>query len=197
MSQIKNVDITPGTRPTPQVNASQGDVGRTFVFKLYDGPDAYDLTDLTVTWAGTKPSGLGFTLTATVSDNAATFVSTEDMTDEHGSILTEIKITNDDDLTIGTENVILVVEKNPHPDSTTDGSAGEVISEMTLLVERIEAAAASIQDLSVEAETLSYGDDATATYDSDTNTITFGIPSGGAMTATDEDSDGNIVITFE
>ena len=66
---------------------------------------------------------------------------------------------------------------------------------LTALVDRIEAAADSIHDLSVEAETLEPGEDATATYDEENNEITFGIPRGAQLTAADDGS-GNITLTF-
>ena len=80
-------------------------------------------------------------------------------------------------------------------DGTTDGESEQVIPQITLLVERAEAAADSIHDLTVSASTLNPNTPATATYDEATNNIAFGIPRGAMLTATD-DGNGVITLTF-
>ncbi len=196
MSQSINVNVTPGYFP-PAINVSQYDVGRTFVLNLVDSSGAYNIpSGATVKLEGTKPSGFGFSLTGSVSNNAVTFVTTSTVTAEAGVVPCEVSITSSGTV-IGTANLNLYVEESPHPDGTIDGDAAAVVPILTELVERIEAAADSIHDLTVEATTLSYDADATATYDSELNKITFGIPRGGALTVSDPDSDGNIVMLFQ
>ena len=194
MAQNINVDMTPGLF-MPTLHYSQGDIGREFVINLATRDGMTIPAGATVTMQATKPSGFGFSVAGSLSGTVATFTSTAEMTDESGRFQAEIVIAQGTTV-IGTTNFWLEGEKNPHPEGTIDGQEGSAIPILTLLVERIEAAADSIHNLSVEAETLAYNEDATATYDGDTNKITFGIPRGGEMAVTDPDSDGNIVITF-
>ena len=173
MNQTIGVSITPqSVRPT--LHYSQGDVGRVFVINVtgYDIPPG-----ATVTCVATKPSGMGFTVNGTVSGNTVTFTSTAEMTDEWGRFPAEIRIASGSTL-LGTANFLMVGEKDPHPASTIDGTQEELIPQLTLLVNRVEAAAESVHDLTVSATTLTAGSDATATYDSTNNSIAFGIPRG-------------------
>jgi hypothetical protein len=142
MAQVKNVDITPVSGgPSQIINVSQNDVGREIIINVKDGADQFDLTGYTVKLAGRKPSGLGFTVTGTVEDHKAKIVTTKQMTDEYGSIACELKITDENDTVIGTANMILSVEKDPHPESTTDGTAPEVIDTITLILQKAQLAA--------------------------------------------------------
>lgn len=135
--ETRNVNITPGGQP-PIIHVSQNDVGRTITLNVTDGTGWYDLTGCTVVLAGIKPSGLGFTVNGTVSGHTATIVTTKQMTDEYGNIACELKVTAGT-TKIGTANMILAVEKDPHPEHTTDGSVEELIPTITLLMETAEA----------------------------------------------------------
>ncbi len=154
MPQIKNIDITPGGA-TPVLYVSQNDVGRSVTVNIKDGAGYYDLTGCSVVLAGTKPSGLGYTVSCTVNGHQVTIETTKQMTDEEGSIASEFKITSGDTV-IGTANIILAVERDPHPENTTDGSAEELIPEITVLVERVEAAVAK-EEVLHEAEAWAVG----------------------------------------
>jgi len=182
MNQTIGVNIVPQS-PQPTLHYSQGDVGRVFVVNVTD----YDIpAGATVTCVATKPSGMGFTVSGTVSGNSVTFTSTAEMTDEWGRFPAEIRIASGNTL-LGTANFLMIGEKDPHPASTIDGTQEELIPQLTLLVNRVEAAAESVHDLTVSATTLAAGSDATATYDSANNSIAFGIPRGadGDVTRTE------------
>ena len=152
--ETRNINIIPGGT-TAVVHVSQNDVGRTIEFNVQDRTEWFDLTGATVKIQGTKPSGLGYSLTGTVSGHTATFVTDNQMTDEYGSIASELKITRGN-MVIGSANFILSVERDPHPDSTTDGSAEELIPQITVLVERVEAAVAK-EEVLHEAEAWAVG----------------------------------------
>lgn len=116
-----NIDLIPN-QAINRVHVSQNDIGRTLTFNLFNESLAYTVPiGATVKIQGTKPSGFGFSETCTVSGNTVTVDTTEEMTDEFGYIETELQITNSGDV-LGTSNFVLVVEKNPHPDNTTDGT---------------------------------------------------------------------------
>ena len=155
MPQTKNVEITPGKGEPVVINVSQGDIGRLITLNIKDGSGWFDLTDCSVALAGIKPSGLGFTVEGSVDGHTATIETVKLMTAEYGHIACELKITKDDML-LGTANMILAVERDPHPDSTTDGNADELIPELTILVERVEAAVAK-EEVLHEAEAWARG----------------------------------------
>ena len=202
MAQKKKVNITPDDF-SPHIHVSQYDVGREIVFELTDGSTAYEIPeDAVITFKGTKPSGLGFAVECEYEDNLVTLVTTETVTKEWGRIPVELSVEVDEVL-LGSANMLLVVEASPHPEGTIDGDAEDIIPELTQLVIRIEAAAASIHSLSVEAETLDPGHDAEAEYNPVTNKIKFGIPRGydgflieGSIGFTDDNADGNVVISI-
>ena len=172
-----NLDIVPGDF-LQVLRFSQGDIGREFKINLVN----YDIpTGATVKLQGTKPSGFGFTITNTgsITNNSITLASTSEMTSEAGKFPAEVHIEKDG-VKLGTANLYISVEKDPHPNGTTDGNAEEIIPELTLLVERVEAAASSVLDMQVVANTLPAGSQATYSYDEDENKATFGIPQGEA-----------------
>ena len=177
--QSINLNLVPGS--FQQVfNCSQGDIGRQLTAKLFDGSTAYEIpAGSTVKIKATKPSGFGFDESATFSGSTVTITTAETMTNEWGRFPAELVITKDGNV-IGTANFLFNIEKNPHPDSTVDGDAEEVIPELTLLVERVEAAASSVLDMEVVATTLPAGSQASYSYDEDLNKATFGIPQGEA-----------------
>jgi len=201
MANSKNVYITPGGGSFI-IWFSQGDVGNTATLSLRGESDYYEIPEgAVVKIAGKKPSGMGFNEAVTYDGHEIVVTATEDMTDEAGYIECEIVITYDGNR-IGSGNGHLCIERNPHPDDTTDGTAEHLIDELTALVVRVETAAASIHDLSADAETLTAGSDATVTYDEEENALHFGIPRGydgyiveGAIGFTDNNAEGNVVIT--
>ena len=170
-----NVNIVPDSYPQT-IRYSQGDVGREFKINVVGFTIP---TGATVKIQATKPSGFGFSVAGTVANNAVSFTTTAIMTDEAGRFPAELEITKDS-VVIGTANFIMWGEANPHPEGTTDGQQGTIIPELTLLVERVEAAASSVLDMEVVATTLPAGSQATYSYDEDLNKATFGIPQGEA-----------------
>lgn len=177
--QTITVDMTPGFRQ-PTIHYSQNDVGTTFAIDLRSRFGDTLPASPTVKIQATKPSGFGFSIEAdSVVDSVATFTTVATMTDEAGRFLAELEV-SDSGVVLYTANFYMEGEANPHPIGTTDGSQETIIPTLTLLVERVEAAAASVLDMTVEAETLAAGSQATYSYDEDTNTATFGIPQGEA-----------------
>ena len=201
MAQNKTVNMIPDGS-LPRINLSQNDVGRTFTLTLADGSGAYTVpTGAVIKFQGTKPSGLGFSVECDNTNNVVTVETTEGMTDEWGCVEAELQISKNG-VVLGSSNVLLMIEQNPHPDGTTDGQAAQLIPALTVLVERVEAAAESVHDLTVEADTLDASEPASAVYDEENNKITFGIPKGyngylieGTIGFADTSSNGDIVIS--
>lgn len=128
------------------VKISQNDIGRQFSINLMnDDRTAYTIpSGATVKLLGTKPSGLGFTVTGTFSGSVVTFTTTAEMSDEDGIVVSEVRITSGNTV-IGSSNVNLYVERNPHPAGTIDSTAEPVINQITALVNRAETAANSAE----------------------------------------------------
>lgn len=196
MAEYK-LNMTPDLMP-PMLSISQGDVGRIITINLLDHErKPYNIpSGATVQLLGIKPSGLGFTVNGTVAGSTVAFGTTEEMSDEAGVMMCEVKITSGATV-IGSSNARLFVENNPHPDGTTDGTREQLIDEITVLVNRAETASenaaesalraedaaqraeeatAKITEVVAVAETLPEGSDATAVYDD--GILTLGIPRG-------------------
>lgn len=158
MAQSKNINMEPGTNGF-EIWFSQGDVGVQRTLNLINGRSGgfYEVpTGATVKIVGIKPSGFGFNETVTYSGHTITITATDEMTDEHGYIECEIRVTKDG-LRLGGQNGHLGIERDPHPDSTTDGNAEEVISELTLIMEQIHEDVEKAEVLS-EAEAWAVGE---------------------------------------
>ena len=176
------LNLIPGAC-SPEVHLSQYDKGRAIPFKLAEGKSAYSVPDGSeIVVEATKPSGLGFVVPVTFDGDTATMTITETMSNEYGRFPAELSITKNGNK-IGTANFVMNIERSPHPEGTTDGDAETIIPELTLLVERIEAAAEDVDEkselflnLSAEAETLEAGSPATASYSD--GVLTLGIPRG-------------------
>ena len=164
------LNMIPNTGTPVVVNLSQGDIGRELTFKLVEGsdPNITIATDASaITIEGLKPSGLGFTETCTAtSGNTITVSTTEAMTQESGMIPAEVRFVAGTK-DLGTANIIFAIEESPHPAGTIDGAQDT----MQNLEERLQA---EIDGLDDRIEALEEG----------------------AVTFTDSDGNGNIVISF-
>lgn len=159
MAQVKNINMTPDTI-LPYLKLSQYDVGREISFVMKDGSEEYTVpSGATVKLEGTKPSGFGFTITCTVNGSTATAVTTEGMTDEWGTVVAEL-VVRQGDSRIGSSNVRFDIERSPHPEGTTDGSAEQIIPALTLLLRQIEE---DLDDAEADIETMTQLKTATET----------------------------------
>ena len=160
MSQTINVNITPGLF-MPTLFYSQGDIGRPFEIHLTTSDGTAIPTGVTAKFEATKPSGLGFSESVTISGSTVAFNTTETMTNEHGRVPAQIRLTKSG-VDIGTARFWWEGEAKPHPEGTTDGDLDHILPKY----------------VSVAVTTLSAGQDATYSYNPTTNTATFGIPKG-------------------
>lgn len=197
MAQTKTLDITPSKAPMQVIDVSQNDIGREILIHIKDGSDWFDLAGYTVKLQGTKPSGWGYSVTGTVSGHDVTFETTQDMTSESGYIVSEVLITSGSSYIIGSKNIMLHVEADPHPPEITDGSEETIIPELTILVNRAEAAAELLVDCSATATTLQPTDDATASYNVSTGVFSFGIPKGTKGDTGQTGATGNGISSIE
>ena len=131
MSQTTNLNMIP-QRNVRNLYFSQNDVGRVATVNLVDGETPYSIPiGATVKIQATKPSGLGFSETCTFSGSTVTVTSTATMTDEAGIFPCEIQVTNSG-VVLGSANFNFFVERNPHPNGTTDGTAESILNDITV-----------------------------------------------------------------
>lgn len=129
------VDLQSGYNDLLNVGLSQYDVGVVMQFNVYDGARIANFAEgTTVTLQGRRPSGVGFMLNGTLSANVAIFTSTTDLTGEAGCFPAELRFVSGD-TDIGTVNLMVQIERAPHPDGTIDAD----ITRQETFIERLEA----------------------------------------------------------
>lgn len=148
--QEYSLNIRPGAGYAQTVKVSQGDVGRPLRFNLLDGAEALGIqTGTVITIHGTKPSGLGFTETCTLSGSAASVLTTLEMTQENGTFPAELVLTLGNEV-IGTANFMMNVERSPHDENTIDGTydvADSIFHRMDTLEGEIDQTNAELADV--------------------------------------------------
>lgn len=115
IAQTFTLSLKPDDHPprVPVVFANQYDVGRPFAAEIYDVDGSpYTFTNEAVTVSGTKPSGTGFTFSASASGHTVTFLTTEQMTVVHGFVRCGLTITKGG-VVVGTLAFMLYVQQAP------------------------------------------------------------------------------------
>lgn len=116
------------------VGLSQYDAGVPLEFIIYDGATAASFpAGTTATIMGVRPSGVGFSIACTLTDNVVTVDTVTDMTGEAGKFPVEIRFEYSG-VDVGTVNFVMAIEKAPHPDGTIDA---DITHEVEVL-ERLE-----------------------------------------------------------
>lgn len=163
-----NLNILPNDNPT-LIKFSQNDVGRTTKIYLFDEEGSYSIpSGATIKIRGTKPSGLGFDEACTFSNNCVTVTSKAIMTDEAGRFPVELRITSGNNI-LGTANMQMWVQRNPHPDGTTDGQGEQVVPALTALINQVTTAAEEATATAAAAQATA--DQATVKADAAAETI--------------------------
>ena len=191
MAQNIDVSIIPQSY-LPEIKVSENDDSlRVIRVSIIDeNGEAYQIpSGVTATFAGTKPSGLGFTVPCTIDGSAVQFTMEDTVCNEAGRFPAEIRLINGE-ARIGTCNVLMNVEPNPHPDDTTDGDREPLVNEITALLRAIEEQAEQVAEntrtveqamdawtnMEAEATTLPAGSEASASYSE--GVLSLGIPRG-------------------
>lgn len=131
--QTVELNLTPRGVP-PTVFASRYDVGRKFIFELYEDAAAFEIpSDAVVCVNGTKPDMHSFAYSTedaspnvSFSGNTVTVTSTEQMTAEPGKVICELTIRQDTTV-LGTLNFYLIVEPGAMPEDA-DTSASDLMA---------------------------------------------------------------------
>lgn len=134
-SRIYNVNLQSGYNTLTYIGISQYDAGVPLQFNVYDGATAASFpAGTTATIMGVRPSGVGFSIACTLTDNIVTVDTVTDMTGEAGKFPVEIRFESSG-VDVGTVNFVFLIEKAPHPDGTIDAD----ITHEQEFIERLEA----------------------------------------------------------
>lgn len=113
VTQTFKLDITPGAS-RPVIYASAGDIGRPFTASLYWNGEAWTPGTATPVIRGKKPDKTVFEYNGlTVSNNAVTFETQEQMTIIPGPVECELVFTDGTDI-VASANFVLIVEASPY-----------------------------------------------------------------------------------
>lgn len=141
MNQVIRLNLVPTGIP-PTVYASEADVGRTIMFKIYDGDVAYTIPDgATVELHGTKPDNHSFDYRPTYSGSIVNVITTEQMCAKEGLTECKLRIVSGDNLNIGTLLFYLNVQRDALPE---DADLSE--SDLKAVHEDIETAKQTVKD---------------------------------------------------
>lgn len=148
ITQAGKVNMIPGSDSPLRIQVSQWDAGsRTLSFTLYAGQAVYTVpSGATVTCDGTRPSGGGFSVSASASGSTVTVGISDQMTAEAGLVRCQITVRDGDDA-LGSANFILQVEEGAlMPGGVVSASGFEelVTAAVTAYMEAHPEAAAGI-----------------------------------------------------
>ena len=142
-SRIYNVNLQSGYNTLTYIGISQYDAGVPLQFNVYDGAVAASFpVGTTAKIQGVRPSGVGFNIDCTLTDNVVTVDTVTDMTGEAGKFPAEIRFEYSG-VDVGTVNFILLIEKAPHPDGTVDAD----ITRQQEVLDKLEELEAEVEHL--------------------------------------------------
>ena len=121
-TQYQNLNLIPGKSAPVVVHCSQGNVGDTVGFYLYDGDEPFYPTNVSIAMHGVRADGSAFgpyAVSTSVSSNLVTFELRAAMTSVAGAAIGELVITDSGENQIGTANFGILVEAAPYSSTIT------------------------------------------------------------------------------
>lgn len=121
-TQIQNLNLIPGKSAPVVVHLSQGNVGNTVQFYLYDGDNPYYPTNVSIAVHGVRADNTVFgpyTVSVTSGSNLVSFDIVTAMTSVTGAAIGELVITDGNQNQIGSANFGMLVEETPYSSSVT------------------------------------------------------------------------------
>ena len=174
-----------------KVCLSQYDSDYAVNFEVLDKGAKAPINGMTAYFEGTRCDGLSFRYTGTASDNVISFTIDTALTAVAGKHTGEVVLYDGSGLWFGSANVQIFVEKAARPNNAIDAdveSQQTLLEQIASLAEQTEQAAESVMDMTVSAQTLAQGAEATVTKTEQDGVVNlaFGIPTGpqGATGAT-------------
>lgn len=117
VAQNNYLNLKPGSVPVT-VHLSQGDIGRTIGFYLYNDSEPFYPDGYEVSVHGIRADGVGFgpyIVTTAADDTYVSFETTAEMTAVSGAALAEITVATDTGASVGTANFAMLVEQGTFP----------------------------------------------------------------------------------
>ena len=121
-TQIQNLNLIPGKSAPVVVHLSQGNVGNTVQFYLYDGDNPYYPTNVSIAVHGVRADGTSFgpyTVSTSTGSNLVSFNVSSPMVSVAGACVLELVITDPNQNQVGTANFGMLVESAPYSSSVT------------------------------------------------------------------------------
>lgn len=121
-TQIQNLNLIPGKSAPVVVHLSQGNVGNTVQFYLYDGDNPYYPTNVSIAVHGVRADNTVFgpyTVSVTSGSNLVSFDIVTAMTSVTGAAIGELVLTDSNQNQVGSANFGMLVEETPYSSSVT------------------------------------------------------------------------------
>lgn len=121
-TQIQNLNLIPGKSAPVVVHLSQGNVGDTVKFYMYDGSNEYRPSNVSITVHGTRRDNVSFgpyEVSYSSGSNLVSFGVTSSMTAVSGGAIAELTIVDENEHTVGTANFAILVEDGVFPNGPT------------------------------------------------------------------------------
>jgi len=121
-TQTQNLNLIPGKSAPVVVHLSQGNVGNTVQFYLYDGDDPYYPTNVSIAVHGVRADNTVFgpyAVSVTSGSNLVSFDIVTAMTSVTGAAIGELVISDSNENQIGSANFGMLVEETPYSSSVT------------------------------------------------------------------------------
>lgn len=121
-TQYQNLNLIPGKSAPVVVHCSQGNVGDTVGFYLYDGDEPFYPTNVSIAVHGVRADGSAFgpyAVAVTSGSNLVTFELVTAMTSVAGAAIGELVISDSDQNQVGSTNFGILVETTPYSSTVT------------------------------------------------------------------------------
>lgn len=121
-TQIQNLNLIPGKSAPVVVHLSQGNVGNTVQFYLYDGDNPYYPTNVSIAVHGVRADNTVFgpySVSVTSGSNLVSFTIVTAMTSVNGAAIGELVLTDSGQNQVGSANFGMLVEATPYSSSVT------------------------------------------------------------------------------
>ena len=121
-TQTQNLNLIPGKSAPVVVHCSQGNIGDTVQFYLYNGDEPFYPTNVSIAVHGVRADGSVFgpyAVSITSGSNLVSFELVTAMTSINGAAIGELVITDNDENQIGSANFGILVEATPYSSTVT------------------------------------------------------------------------------
>lgn len=121
-TQTQNLNLIPGKSAPVVVHCSQGNVGDTVQFYLYDGDEPFYPTNVSIAVHGVRADGSVFgpyAVAVTSGSNLVAFELVAAMTSVNGAAIGELVLSDSNENQIGSANFGILVEATPYSSTVT------------------------------------------------------------------------------